>query len=542
MRHHGGWRARVTATPGARWLGLAGALLLLNCSLTFANVWPTPAIRLTAQVSVEAVLAVLVLAMAGRWLGGRARLVVWGGAALWLALVLGRYVEVTTASLYGRDISLYWDLRHMPAVGAMFAEAADVVVRARVVAAVLLVPVALYLALAGALAVIVAAAREEGTRRWLGGVAVVALVLGGIGRVSDRLAPLRVADPVLGAYARELGELGYELSGAGLRDLGPPPELESDFSRLGGADVLLIFLESYGAVAWDRPELADALAPSRTRLAADIEDTGRRVASAFVESPTFAGESWLAHITLLSGTEVRDQGTNVRLMAQQRDTLVKLFGRRGHRTIAIMPGLLVGWPEGEFYGFEKIYDHAALGYRGPPFGWWDVNDQFALARVDAAEIAPPARPPAFVFFASITTHTPFVPTPPYQPDWKRVLSDTPYDAEALDAAWSAWPDWSDLGPSYVTAFEYAFATVGGYLRLRADRDLVMILVGDHQPPALVSGEGASWEVPVHVIANRPAVIDRLVSRHHFVEGLAPAHPAAARMDGLLPMLLDAFGD
>ena len=135
-----------------------------------------------------------------------------------------------------------------------------------------------------------------------------------------------------------------------------------------------------------------------------------------------------------------------------------------------------------------------------------------------------------------------MPTPPYQPDWARVLTSTPYDAEALDRAWSAWPDWMDLGPSYLEALDYAFATVGGYLRLRADRDLVMILVGDHQPPALVTGAGASWDVPVHVIATRGALLDRLVRDHRFVKGLEPRHPAVARMDTLLPILLDAFGD
>jgi hypothetical protein len=52
-------------------------------------------------------------------------------------------------------------------------------------------------------------------------------------------------------------------------------------------------------------------------------------------------------------------------------------------------------------------------------------------------------------------------------------------------------------------------TLGGYLRLRADRDFVMVIVGDHQPPAMVSGEGATWDVPVHVITNRTQVLDRL---------------------------------
>jgi hypothetical protein len=78
--------------------------------------------------------------------------------------------------------------------------------------------------------------------------------------------------------------------------------------------------------------------------------------------------------------------------------------------------------------------------------------------------------------------------------------------------------------------------------VRADRDLVMILIGDHQPPALVSGAGASWDVPIHVIANRRAVLDRLVADHGFVEGLEPRHPAVARMDTLTSSLLDAFGD
>ena len=49
--------------------------------------------------------------------------------------------------------------------------------------------------------------------------------------------------------------------------------------------------------------------------------------SAFVESPTFGGSSWLAHISLLSGIEVRDPDTNAKLMTAHRDTLVRAFGR-----------------------------------------------------------------------------------------------------------------------------------------------------------------------------------------------------------------------
>ncbi len=154
---------------------------------------------------------------------------------------------------------------------------------------------------------------------------------------------------------------------------------------------------------------------------------------------------------------------------------------------------------------------------------------------------PQPRRPVFVFFPTITTHAPFTPAPPYQQDWTRVLTTNPYDKADLDRAWSEQPDWLNLGPSYVQSLIYTHATLGGYLRLRADRDFILILIGDHQPPALVSGPNASWDVPVHVIAGRTALLDRL-RQHGFRDGLAPSHPAAARMDTLLPILLDAFGD
>ena len=84
-------------------------------------------------------------------------------------------------------------------------------------------------------------------------------------------------------------------------------------------------------------------------------------------------------------------------------------------------------------------------------------------------------------------------------------------------------------------------TLSGYLRLRADRDMVLVIVGDHQPPALVSGEGASWNVPVHVIGGRPAVLDRLRAQG-FRDGLRRPRPPLARMDTLMPILLHAFGN
>jgi hypothetical protein len=377
-------------------------------------------------------------------------------------------------------------------------------------------------------------------RQVLGLLAGAAVLLLAGQRLDGRVPAVpRFSTPVTQTFARQARRVASEMT-RGARRVEPARPLQSDLALIRGADVFVVFIESYGAVSYDRPEFVAGLAASRARLAVDIGETGRDVVSAFVESPTFGGSSWLAHISLLSGVEVRDQDTNVQLMARKRDTLVTTFRRQGYRTVAIMPGLQESWPEGAFYGFDDIYSETKLDYRGPPFGWWSLPDQFALARMDALEVNKASRAPVFVFFPTTNTHTPFSPTPPYQPDWPRVLTTQPYDAAVLEEAWEQLPDWMNLGPGYVRAMSAAYQSLGGYLRLRADRDFVMVLLGDHQPPAAVSGEGATWEVPVHVIASRKEILDAVLARG-FLRGLTPRHPAISRMHALTPILLAAFG-
>jgi hypothetical protein len=348
----------------------------------------------------------------------------------------------------------------------------------------------------------------------------------------DRLTPT----PVVHTYAHQMALVLEARSGS--TSLPPSPVIESTFDQVRGADVFLVFVESYGAVT-DEPSFASRLAPARRRLEADIRDTHREVVSAYVESPTFGGSSWLAHLSLISGIEVRDPDTNALLMTTPRDTLVKAFKRGGFRTIGLMPGLRQQWPEGGFYGFDEIYGADTLKYSGPEFGWFAIPDQFSLAKFDVLE-AGRSDQPRFVFFPTISTHFPFSPTPPYQPDWPRMLTPHPWNGPDIVRAYAGEPNWTDFGPGYVEAMSYDFAVLGGYLRQHADRDLVMIMIGDHQPPAAVSGEHASWNVPVHVVASRPAVLERLRAAG-FRQGLAPDRRAVARMHALQPILLRGFG-
>jgi hypothetical protein len=385
---------------------------------------------------------------------------------------------------------------------------------------------------------------SPGPRRVLGAAAVALVFVAGAQHVAAWPANLPTfADPVTPAYARQARFVLGMLGPGSLRPaLGGSPDFASDLSGLGRADVLLVFVESYGAVTYETPAIADGLVESRADLAAAVTETGREVVTAYVESPTFGGSSWLAHLSLISGVEVRDQYAYTSLMASGRETIITNFARRGYRTVALMPGMRQAWPEGAFYRFDQIYGHDQLTYKGPEFGWWSIPDQYALAKLDALERARAAakRPPLFVVFPTSTTHAPFGPVAPYQPDWTRVLTADPFERVDAERALAATPNLMNLAPSYVRAMAYEYTTIAGYLRQHARDDMVLIAIGDHQPPAAVSGPGASWSVPVHVVGRRGQLIDQLIAGG-FRTGLEPVRPSIGAMHALVPVLLRAFG-
>jgi hypothetical protein len=519
---------------------VAIALVLLNASLTFENVWPTPKIRWGDSLSIELALCVLLMAIAHRIAGTLAWRVL---PALWVGLVAGHYLDETAPGLYGREFNLYWDSQHLGNVTAMLARAAPiwliVVASASLIAAIIV----MFLVARLALRWLASAMEFPKARRVLGTAAAVLLVIFGTPQLlAQPSAVVSFADPVTPAYVRQVRFVLAMLGPGGVAPrLGPTPNLDNDLAHLEGADVLLLFVESYGAVTYETPAIADGLVESRADLQSAVTETDREVVTAYVESPTFGGSSWLAHLSLISGVEVRDQYSYTSLMASRRETMISNFARRGYRTLALMPGMRQAWPEGAFYNYDQIYGRDLLEYSGPEFGWWSIPDQYALAKIDALERNRLTRKPLFLVFPTSTTHAPFGPVAPYQPDWSRMLASDAFGKADAERALASSPDLANLRPSYTHAMAYEYATIAGYLRQHPRDGMILIAIGDHQPPAAVSGRGASWSVPVHVFGRRGLVLDRLIERG-FRSGLEPHRPPISPMHALAPMFLEAFSD
>jgi hypothetical protein len=85
-----------------------------------------------------------------------------------------------------------------------------------------------------------------------------------------------------------------------------------------------------------------------------------------------------------------------------------------------------------------------------------------------------------------------------------------------------------------------YTWLGGYFQLPEPRDTIYVLVGDHQPTANITGENASWDVPVHIISRDRALLDRFKA-HGFSDGLTPDREVLGGLHHLTSLLLSGFG-
>ena len=313
-------------------------------------------------------------------------------------------------------------------------------------------------------------------------------------------------------------------------------------SHLRGKDVLVVFVESYGRVALEDPQVASTVGGVLDRGTARLQRAGFSARSAYVESPTFGGVSWLAHSTLQSGLWVDSQSRYDRLVASDHTTLSALFRRAGWRTACVVPANHDEWAAGRtLYRCDTIYDADHVGYVGPRFGYGPVPDQYALAAVARNELGPRPRTPVMAEIDLVSSHVPWTPLPRIVP-WHElgdgsVYADMPSESAPRDVVWR---DADGVRRAYAESIAYSWNSLLTFLEHTRDDDLVLLVLGDHQPSTPVTSSSDGHEVPVSVIARDPAVVDR-VGAWGWESGLRPRDDAPVwRMDALRGRFVDTF--
>jgi hypothetical protein len=310
---------------------------------------------------------------------------------------------------------------------------------------------------------------------------------------------------------------------------------------LRGKNVVLAFVESYGRVAVQDSAFSpqvDAVLDAGTQ---QLRAAGFDARSAFLTSSTNGGASWLAHSTVQSGLWVDNQQRYDDLLASNRFTLSGAFKRAGWRVVGEDPANIQALPKVTLYDYDSFYDALDVGYRGPNFSYATMPDQYALAAFQRAELAKPNHPPVMAEIDLVSSHYPWAPLP-RMVDWNALGNGSIFDpmpAQGTQAsAVLPYPD--KLRTAYGDSIQYSLRALISYVRTYGDKNLVLVFLGDHQPASLITGQGATRDVPITIVAKDPAVLKQ-VSGWGWQDGLRPAPNAPVwRMDTFRDHFLSAF--
>lgn len=308
-------------------------------------------------------------------------------------------------------------------------------------------------------------------------------------------------------------------------------------SSLQGKDVVFTFVESYGKSALDMPAVSAKLANGNERLKA----AGYNAKSAYLTSPTAGGGSWMAQATLLSGLWIDNQQRYRNLVASDRLTLPRAFREASWRSVGVVPGITQAWPEGDFFHYNEIYDAAGLGYKGPRFGYATTPDQFTLESFQRAERSK-AHGPVMAAIPMVSSHAPWSPTPD-SVEWDKlgdgsIYGTMPASNDPPESIFGRDP--AAVRADYAHSVSYSLESVISYIERYGDENLVFVFLGDHQPAQMVTGEGASRDVPITIVAKDPAVLSRAES-WRWDDGIKPGGSApVSRMSDFRDQFLSTF--
>jgi hypothetical protein len=311
--------------------------------------------------------------------------------------------------------------------------------------------------------------------------------------------------------------------------------------RLEGRDVFLFIVESYGYTLYSEPVHFALAETFLRRIEARLEGAGYRIASSFLSSPAFGGNSWLADSTLAAGVRIADQAAYAALLKSEVKPMAARFNEAGYLTVNSMPATTASWPEGDFYRFQRKYYYRDFGYRGPSLKWAPMTDQFAISVIHRREVVP-ASQPLFVQFVMISGHYPFSLIPRLFENLSELGDGSVYSEEGAVRVLPIPAGAATAGAAgYAAAMEYQLEVVSDYAaRYLAGRRALIVVVGDHQPYSGITGQGKPRSVPIHVLSREAAVLEPFLKRG-YSPGLVPRQGLPhAGLETFLPALVEDF--
>jgi hypothetical protein len=170
-----------------------------------------------------------------------------------------------------------------------------------------------------------------------------------------------------------------------------------------------------------------------------------------------------------------------------------------------------------------------------------MPDQYTMAQFQRDEYATAARGPVMAEITLVSSHTPWAPIPEFI-DWADVGDGSVYGPmeKAGKSPGEVWGDPTKVRTEYRRSIEYTLNTLISYVQTYGNDNLVLVFLGDHQPAPIVTGDNASRDVPITIIAHDKAVLDKIAG-WGWRDGLTPAPQPVWPMNEFRDRFLTAFG-
>jgi len=110
--------------------------------------------------------------------------------------------------------------------------------------------------------------------------------------------------------------------------------------------------------------------------------------------------------------------------------------------------------------------------------------------------------------------------------WNKVGNGSIFDSQPAESESAAqvWRSNNTVKQFYGQSIQYTMTALTSWVTELNDPNLVLILLGDHQPHTSVSGPGATHDVPISIVTRAPSVLTQMTS-WHWQDGLLPGHSA-----------------
>lgn len=275
-------------------------------------------------------------------------------------------------------------------------------------------------------------------------------------------------------------------------------------------NLFFLFIESYGSYYFHEPEITTRALKDFSLFKSGLEEFGFKTRSHFSKSTTVGGQSWLTYTSFLFGYRIDNNTLFENHLYdphfRSSNSLLELLRKSGYTNYNLNPirpisGINVPYDEmREMYAIDRWLLSKDVFYQGDTYGFGSFPpDQYSL-NYTMELIKKEQKSPFTLFYLTKNSHSPFI-APSMVNDWQSLNEGE--GRNHIHKGFLKYPEVSD----YQNAIRYEYDVIGQLIDRQSTDNNIFILVGDHQPPALVNLENHGSSTPIHIVSKNIDFLD-----------------------------------